>query len=69
MSLCVGENKTKKSILTLFYKMTINNGTKKIEAPPKEIPCTYYVGSSVGRISVVIRCEFLLVRTREFLLL
>ena len=49
--------------------MTINNGTKKIEAPPKEIPCTYYVGSSVGRISVVIRCEFFLVRTREFLLL
>ena len=49
--------------------MTINNGTKKIEAPPKEIPCTYYVGSSVGRISVVIRCVFVLVRTREFLLL
>ena len=49
--------------------MTINNGTKKIGAPPKEIPCTYYVGSSVGRISVVIRCEFFLVRTREFLLL
>ena len=38
--------------------MTINNGTKKIEAPPKEIPCTYYAGSSVGRISVVIKCEF-----------
>ena len=29
--------KTKKSILTLFYEMTINNGTKKIEATPKEI--------------------------------
>ena len=67
MSLCVGENKTKTSILTLFYKMTINNDTKKIETPPKEIPCTYYVGSSVCRISVVIRCEFVLVRTREFL--
>ena len=61
--------KTKKSILTLFYKITINNGTKKIEAPPKEILCTYYVGSSVGRISVVIRCDFFLFRTREFLLL
>jgi len=46
--------KNKKFILTLFYKMTINNGTKKIEAPPEKIPCTCYVGSSVGMISILI---------------
>ena len=42
--------KLKKSNLILFYEMTINNGTKKIEAPSKGIPCTYYVESSVSRI-------------------
>ena len=46
--------KNKKSILTRFYKMTINNGKKKIEAPPEEIPCTCYVGSPVGRIYILI---------------
>ena len=56
------EKKTKKSILTLFYEITINNGTKKIEAPSKGIPCTYYVGSSVGRI--FLRIRFCFVRAR-----
>ena len=60
--------KTKKSILTLFYKMTINNGTKKIEAPPEEIPCTFYVGSSVGRISIVFKFVVVFVRMRDCLL-
>ena len=46
--------------------MTINNGTKKIEVPPKGIPCTCYVGSSVGRISIVI--WFLFVCARDCLL-
>ena len=54
--------KTRKSILTLFYKMTINNGTKKIEVPPKGIPCTCYVGSSVGRMFIVVRFLFLCAR-------
>ena len=47
--------------------MTINNGTKKIEAPPEKIPCTCYVGSSVGMISILI--WFLFVCARDFLLL
>ena len=54
--------KTRKSILTLFYEMTINNGTKKIEVPPKGIPCTCYVGSSVGRMFIVVRFLFLCAR-------
>ena len=56
------KKKTRKSILTLFYKMTINNGTKKIEVPPKGIPCTCYVGSSVGRKFIVVRFLFLCAR-------
>ena len=47
--------------------MTINNGTKTIEAPSKRIPCTYYVGSSVGRILLII--VFFFVRARDLLLL
>ena len=61
---CIKKKKTRKSILTLFYKMTINNGTKKIEVPPKGIPCTCYVGSSVGRI--VIEVSFLFLCARGF---
>ena len=34
--------KTRKSILILFYKMTINNGTKKIEARIKHIAIHYH---------------------------
>ena len=48
--------------------MTINNGTKKIEAPPEEIPCTFYIGSSVGRISIVFKFVFVFVGTRDFVL-
>ena len=47
--------------------MTINNGTKKIKAPPKEIPRAHYVGSSVGRI--FLRIRFCFVRARDLMLL
>ena len=42
--------------------MTITNGTKKIEVPPKGIPCTCYDGSSVGRMFIVVRFLFLCAR-------
>ena len=60
--LLLKKKKTRKSILTLFYKMTINNGTKKIEVPPKGIPCTCYVASSLGRMFIVVRFLFLCAR-------
>ena len=47
--------------------MTINNGTKKIEAPSKRILCTYYVGSSVCRI--LLRIVFCFVCSLDVLLL
>ena len=40
--------KTKKSSLTLFYKMIVNHGTKKIQAPSRENPYTTYAAASVG---------------------
>ena len=47
--------------------MTINNDTNKIEASSKGIPCTYYVGSSVGRI--FLRIGFCFVHARDLMLL
>ena len=47
--------------------MTINNGTKKIEAPSKGISCAFYVRSFVGRI--FLRIGFSFVRARDSMIL